>query len=627
MFDLLIPVKKNESLPGYFKISRRAILSSAHESDILPLFQLDSDLKKINISTVIDRNLDGKSRSSKKLNSKQEAASYILVRRNKVISNTEGYELEVVPKGIEIIAGSDAGAYYGLQTLRELIRIHGKRIPCCHIYDRPTFSRRGVYLDCSRGKVPNVDTLKSLIEQLAHWKINEVQLYIENVFKFKKHPEIGKGFSPFTAKDILEIQTHCKAHHIKFVPSLASFGHMEKILMLPQYSHLGEMPDFWGLPGGTTLCPTNPRSIKLLADLYSEFLPLFEAEDFNICGDEPLELGKGRSKQKASKIGVGQVYLDFILKIRQLCLKHGKRMNMWGDIVLKHPEIIPLIPKDIVMLNWDYNPDGKRIPRTKEFADARLAFVCCPGTNAWQSHGSRLQTAIDNVSVFAHTALKHGAEGLLNTDWGDGGHRNTLAVSLCSFAHGAAHAWNTQAVDDTKHLRNFTFHTFYDCNGKLAKALKILGHTQSGYWAYHALTENLQKGVPLMKFYGHGGAVINDVSLSPEQIDNRIQSLSSLSWPKPDKKMELFEAISLREFCLACEMDRLAYRRVQLARVIRSGRNPRTTEIKQHISEMQNMTEYFAKLWRLRNRHSRLCENTSALRAAIRELNGLRINI
>ena len=51
----------------------------------------------------------------------------------------------------------------------------------------------------------------------------------------------------------------------------------------------------------------------------------------------------------SERTGVGRVYLDFILKIRQLCLKHNKRVNMWGDIVLKHPEIIPSIPKDIVM--------------------------------------------------------------------------------------------------------------------------------------------------------------------------------------------------------------------------------------------------------------------------------------
>jgi len=213
---------------------------------------------------------------------------------------------------------------------------------------------------------------------------------------------------------------------------------MEKILALPKYRHLGELPGYNGHPGGTTLYPSDPGSIKLISRMYKEFLPLFQAEDFNICGDEPWELGKGRSKRQAKKLGVGKVYLNFILKIHKLCQKYGKRMNMWADIVLTHPEIIPAIPKDIVMLNWDYYPEGKWMRRTNEIVDAGLSVVCCPGTHGWQSHGSRMKHAINNVARFSRIARKYAAEGLLNTDWGDFGHRNTLGVSLHGFAHGAA---------------------------------------------------------------------------------------------------------------------------------------------------------------------------------------------
>lgn len=625
MLDLLIPVREHKHISGSLKVSRQIILSSVHRADSLPLSQIAGDLKRIGLKVAMDTAITG--REDRVLGNKRYV--HLLVRRNKAfcseaLSSPEGYELIVLPKGIEIISSSATGAYYGIQTLRALIRIHRNNIPCCHIRDWPIFSRRGIYLDCSRGKVPKTETIKSLIERLAGWKINELQLYIENTFKFKKHPEIGKGFSPFSPKDILDIQKHCKAHHIKFVPSLASFGHMEKILMLPQYSRLGEMPGYNDLPGGTTLYPGDPGAIKLIADLYDEFLPLFDAEDFNICGDEPWELGKGRSEARAKRIGTGRVYLDFILKIRQLCLKHNKRVNMWGDIVLKHPEIIPSIPKDIVMLNWDYYPESKSIRRTKEFAKAGLPFICCPGANDYQSHGSRLQAAINNVSVFSKEALKCGAEGIINTSWGDGGHRNTLAIALCSFAHSAAHSWNTRAVDDSRHVCNFTFHAFGDRTGKLAKFLKILGNDESDHWAYHTLTEALEKPEPFMKFYGLGMAVINEVSLSSGQIERHIQSLSKLSCLEPGKDMDSFEALSLEEYGLAGEMEYLAYKRLQLARVIRAGRMPKSAELKKHLFQMQKMAEDFARLWRLRNRPSRLCENISAFRRGICELKHLR---
>jgi len=87
-----------------------------------------------------------------------------------------------------------------------------------------------------------------------------------------------------------------------------------------------------------------------------------------------------------------------MLKIHELCIKHNKRMNMWGDIVMDHPETIPQIPKDVVLLNWAYTPGQKRVARTREFKDAGLPLVCCPGTNSWQSHGTRLPYALANVA-------------------------------------------------------------------------------------------------------------------------------------------------------------------------------------------------------------------------------------
>ncbi|MDY7011560.1 MAG: glycoside hydrolase family 20 zincin-like fold domain-containing protein, partial [Planctomycetota bacterium] len=376
-------MRKCRRSSGAFTLGRSVGLQSSQDADQIPLRQLREDLSGLGVRTrsVRSAGTDG-----------------VRIVRNPRISGDEAYRLTIRPDGIEILSGAAAGAYYAVQTLRDLLKIHGKTVPAMQIDDAPDLARRGVYHDCSRGKVPKTKTLHALIERLGRWKINELQLYVENTFTFAGHPDIGCGYNPLTPDDILAIQEHCKKHHIRLVGSLASFGHMEKILALPAYRSLSELPGHNNHPGGTTLCPGDPGSIKLLREMYAEFLPLFEADDFNICGDEPWELGKGRSRKRAEKLGVGRVYLDFILKIHKLCLKHGKRMNMWADIVLTHPEIIPKIPKDIVMLNWDYYPQGKWMRRTHEITDAGLAVLCCPGTNGWQSHGTRMDQAITNVS-------------------------------------------------------------------------------------------------------------------------------------------------------------------------------------------------------------------------------------
>ncbi len=602
--ELLIPVRKYRRLSGSFTFSRSAILQSEHDADQLPMKQLLDDL-------------GGRSRTARSAKSAD-----VRLIRDKRISGDEAYRLTIRPAGIEILSACDAGAYYAVQTLRELLTVHGKTLPAMRIDDAPDFARRGVYHDCSRGKVPKVATIKQLIERLARWKVNELQLYVENVFTFASHPSIGRGYSPFTPTDILTIQAHCKAHHIRLVGSLSSFGHMEKILALPEYRHLGELPGHNGHPCGTTLCPGDPGSIKLLRDMYADFLPLFEATDFNVCCDEPWELGKGRSRKQADKIGVGRVYLEFILKIHKLCQKHSKRMNMWGDIVLDHPEIIPEIPKDIVMLNWDYYPKARNMRRTHEFTDAGLSVFCCPGTNGWSSHGTRMEQAVSNVAKFARIAKRCGTEGLLNTNWGDYGHRNSLGVSLHSFAHGAACAWAATKVNHNLFTERFCRHTFGERSGKLSAALRTLG-AEPGYYLYHALVEpfDLKKSVSLGGALGTPQRVIDSPKVKSADLRRRLAEVKNLRIPKIAGLGE-FEAIAMEEFDLARRMDALACRRILVGRDLHAGKKISAAVLRSLARDMQAMADDFARLWRARNRPSRLRNNLAAFKRTITEIEG-----
>jgi len=596
---LLIPVRKYIKLPGSFCWPPVSIFAGSTTADTIPLKQLAADIAQNRFS-------------QPQITFKPFAPVCVRIWRDRSINSPEVYRINVSPKTIEISAGGDAGAYYAVQTLRDLLALQGRKLSCCIIEDSPDFTRRGVYHDCSRGKVPKLKTLKELVERLAHWKINELQLYMENVFTFKHHPAIGKGYSPFTVDEILALQAHCEFHHVRLVGSLASLGHMEKILMLPKYQHLAEMPGYRGYPGGTTLCPTDPGSIKLVSELYDEFMPLFKAEDFNVCGDEPWELGKGRSKKRAEKIGVGRVYLEYFMKLHRLCQKHGKRMNAWADIILEHPELLDDIPKDVVLLNWDYNINGKRLVRTKEIAEANIPFMVCPGTSSWNTHGSRLANAIGNVAQFAAQGRKYEAEGLLNTDWGDNGHRNFLGVSLHGFAHGAAHSWNSKAVDDKTFTNRFCQSVFGQAGRKLAKAIRLLGST------YLACGTDYHNECAL--FYALTEPMVNNIRPNSSRIDATIAAglkkilsqLSDLSiWPAAPGKLTEFESLALREFKVASAMDCLATQRALAAKQLRAGKNVPGAELRNIARQMHEISQEFATLWMARNKPSRLRDNTS----------------
>jgi len=593
----LIPVRSCRQLAGRFTFATDAIVHTSHPiADRQAVKQLREALGGLGV----------RARSGKR------AAAAVRIIRDRAVGGPEDYELAIGPNGVRIRAHRTAGAYYAVQTLKDLLALHGKRLPAMRIEDRPDFRRRGVYLDCSRGKVPKVKTVKQLVERLAHWKINELQLYIENTFRYQSHPAIGSGYSPLTAEDILAIQAHCKTHHVRLVGSLASFGHMEKILSLPEYRHLAENTDLRTDHTGD-LCPTDPGSIRLLADLYGEFLPLLEAKDFNACCDETRQIGKGRSRRRAEKIGVGRLYLEFVLKIHRLCRKHGKRLNIWGDIVLAHPELIPEIPKDVVMLNWGYSPDSPMLLRTGEFARAGLPLVCCPGTNGWQSHGTRMTQSMGNVVNYAKMGRKHGAEGLLNTDWGDYGHRNTQGVSLHGYAHGAAHAWNGQAVDEKTFTRRFCRFAFGESSGRLASAVKTLG-AEPGNMLYHALVEPFDPAAPIRTGY----RVIGRPHVKARAVRRRLEVVKALRFPRIAGLAE-FEQLTLAEYELARRMDALACRRLLAALDVRAGRKVPARTLRSLADRIAALAEDFAAAWRARNRPSRLRDNLAAFRAAVAE--------
>ena len=600
---LLIPVKTHRRLAGCFTFGDPALLVGSDREDRLPLRQLARDLAGLGIAARVS------------LAASPRPTAALQLFRDPHVPDDEGYELTIRPAGIELRSRTAAGAYYGIQTLRDLLAVHGRTMPAARIHDWPDLRRRAVYHDCARGKVPKVRTVCELVERLAHWKVNELQLYIENTFRFRRHPAIGVGYSPFTADDILRIQAHCKRHHIRLVGSLASFGHMEKILMLPEYRHLAELRELDPARPRGDLCPTDPRSIRFLAELYEEFLPLFEADDFNACCDETSQIGTGRSRRRAQKIGLGRLYLEFVLKIYRLCRKHGKRMNIWGDIVLAHPELIPQLPSDIVLLNWDYNPNGRRIDRTNEFAEAGLPLMCCPGTAGWQSHGTRMAQANANIIKFARLARQHGAEGLLNTDWGDYGHRNTLGVSLHAFALGGACAWGGAQLTGrgvARFTRTFTYHTFHDRTGRLAEAVRALG-AWPGSELYHALVEPFDPRKPMV-----GYRPIASARLRAAALRRRLQVVRSLHFPA-SKHLAPFEALALEEFKLARRMDLLACRRGLVGMQLLAGRAVSARELRSIARGMDALAGDFAALWRQRNRPSRLRDNLAAMRAAAAE--------
>ncbi len=395
----------------------------------------------------------------------EDLGARIVLRREG--DDGQAYHLKITASGVaEAVASGPAGLRYAVETLGQLADPRG-RLPACRIEDAPDFAYRGVMLDVSRGKVPTLDTLRELVDHCVRLKLNVLMLYVEHTFRFRRHPEIGAGCSPLDAETLRALDAYAAARHVQLVPSLQSLGHLEHVLRLPRYAELAESELRW------SLAPTHPGSYALLRDWYDEYLPNFRSRLFNVNCDEPFDLGKGRSAQRAAEVGRGGLFVEHLHRVRELAAAHGRRCLVWADFVHDHPERIPELDRELVLLDWGYEAKHD-FDRVAAFAELGFEFWVCPGTSSWNALFPRIENSLRNVEGWARAGRRHGAAGLLMTDWGDFGHYNLQGVSWFGYAFAAQQAWSGEV--DARHFdRAFGRALFGDASGETARVYRELG--------------------------------------------------------------------------------------------------------------------------------------------------------
>ena len=297
------------------------------------------------------------------------------------------------------------------------------------------FEVRSYMLDVSRDRVPTLKTLREIVDLLARCRYNQFQLYTEHTFAYAAHPEVWEEADPLTPAEIRKLDAYCQMQGIELVANQNTFGHMERWLTLPRYNPLAKFPKGgavtpWGAVKKfpTTLDPAKPESIALVESLFDELLPNFSSPLVNIGCDETFEISDVEE------------YLGFLLKVCDMARKHGKRPMFWGDIVLKHPEVISRLPKDLIALDWGYEGNHPFDRDCAAFRAAGLDFYVCPGTSSWRSLGGRVENMRENLEAAERAGRLNGAKGYMVTDWGDHGHWQPLAASLPGLIMGGAFA-------------------------------------------------------------------------------------------------------------------------------------------------------------------------------------------
>ena len=530
----------------------------------------------------------------------------------------QGYVLDISATSVTVTASDAPGASYGAMTLVQLLRQSPGALPAGRLQDHPDFPSRGVMLDISRDKVPTLETLFELVDLLAGWKINHLELYTEHTFAYRRHEAVWSQASPMTPEDILRLDAYCRERFVELVPNQNSFGHFERWLTLPEYRDLAEAPDGYIRPWSkahhphpNSLNPQDPRSLALLAELYDELLPNFTSRKFNVGCDETWDLGQGRSKDLCERKGKGRVYLDFLLKIHKLVRARRKTMHFWGDIIIRHPELVAELPKDIVVLEWGYDADHPFEEHCRQYAATGLPFYVCPGTSSWNSIAGRTENCIANLEDAARNGIEHGAVGFLNTDWGDNGFWQYLPISYLGFAVGAAVSWCFPSNSGLDVRAALDLHCFRDDARVMGKLVYDLGN------AYQHCGKEIGNATVLFQCL-HDDPITDFPEVTPNTlaatrrfVEATLAPLAAARLRRPDAALIRDELLNAgRMLVAACE--RGAWQK-------RGGR-PTSAERRRFAGILRVILGEHRRLWMARNRPGGLQDSTRALNKRLFEV-------
>ena len=349
---------------------------------------------------------------------------------------SEGYILKVNPKMVLIMGTDAAGTFYGVQSLKQLIKKNSKEnksyICGVSVWDEPYFKERWVHFFIDKtSPVSHVEMMKKIF---AKYKYNRILMQIDHGIKWKSHPEIWTDYAldPKYLKDIVK---EANDRYMKVVPMVATLGHSNWMFYKNNNLDFVENTTRY-----ETYCPLNPKSYEFVHSIFDEIIDIFHPETIHIGHDEHDLFLPFPTHPECKKIGNSELYYMDTIYLYQYLRMKGIKTMVWADIIQK-PDfkwMAPLLPRDIIMVDWRYRNDYY-YPGTVLYQD--LGFPVIGGT--WYRPA--------NISRFTQFGAERKIDGMMYTTWA-GYDKNDSIVEreyrqVMGYITQADLAWNPRLED------------------------------------------------------------------------------------------------------------------------------------------------------------------------------------
>jgi Glycosyl hydrolase family 20, catalytic domain/Glycosyl hydrolase family 20, domain 2 len=365
-----------------------------------------------------------------------------------------GYVLDIGRDGIEATATTDQGLFYASQTFEQLAR--SSEVPAMRIIDWPSVPNRMVLYDVRDNSV-QLPYMKRWIDRLSSFKVGQLMPYMEDDFRYKSHPYLGR-LHTFTHGKARELVTHARERFVEIVPQLASFGHGWGLLKheeLKELRHAGSAGQF---------SPCCEKTYEVFRTLYNELMEAFpQSKLFHVGFDEVGGCDPGhlwnfsddlRCRQALCVLGDEGLFGLHADRLKTIVEGLGREMMIWHDEIWDKQDLRHKIDKDTHVVIWIYErmEDFHEVRKFKEWEFKKI--WAAPAVHGFNDVYQQIPTSFGNIAGFVRAAVEEKLEGVITTTWGmcRGGNAENYFYGLSYAAHVM---WNSEAIDIADFNRRF----------------------------------------------------------------------------------------------------------------------------------------------------------------------------
>ena len=314
------------------------------------------------------------------------------------------------------------------------------------------FTDFGYMVDCSRGAVPKVETLKKLINILSEFGYNYLMLYTEDIYEIDGEPYFGYMRGRYSKEEIKEIDSYCISKGIELRACIQTLAHLGRIKRHSCYSSLFEIDDI--------LLVKDDRVYELIDKMFAAVSKMFTSKNVHIGMDEAWALGRGAFLDKHGNVSKKNIMSYHLKRVANLAKKYGFECDIWADMLYtayyeaQDKDNFKIdIPDNITPISWRYYRKSEEASNEEfelylKISNGRFGFA--GGAQKWSGIVPNNKYSFTALDEQIKSCRKYKIKRFLLTAWSDGAADASLFSTIPTLFYASLKAHGMDLNDRTR---------------------------------------------------------------------------------------------------------------------------------------------------------------------------------